>query len=136
MIKYFSSTDFVIKDRPRLTSWIEGVINKESRLLEELVFNFCSDESLLKINKEFLKHDTLTDVITFDYSASKAVSGEVFISVDRVRENAKEFHQDFNDEIRRVMIHGVLHLCGHKDKTPKDKALMSEMENRHLAFFS
>ena len=70
MIKYFSSTDFVIKDRPRLTSWIEGVINKESRLLEELVFNFCSDESLLKINKEFLKHDTLTDVITFDYSVS------------------------------------------------------------------
>jgi len=136
MIKYFSSTDFVIKDRPRLTSWIEGVINKESRLLEELVFNFCSDESLLKINKEFLKHDTLTDVIAFDYSASKAVSGEVFISVDRVRENAKEFHQDFNDEIRRVMIHGVLHLCGYKDKTPKDKALMSDMENRHLAFFS
>ena len=136
MIKYFSSTDFVIKDRPRLTSWIEGVINKESRLLEELVFNFCSDESLLKINKEFLKHDTLTDVITFDYSASKAVSGEVFISVDRVRENAKEFDQDFNDEIRRVMIHGVLHLCGYKDKTPKDKALMSDMENCHLAFFS
>ena len=136
MIKYFSSTDFVIKDRLRLTSWIEGVLNKESRLLEELVFNFCSDESLLKINKEFLKHDTLTDVITFDYSTSKAVSGEVFISVDRVRENAKEFHQDFNDEIRRVMIHGVLHLCGYKDKTPKDKALMSDKENRHLAFFS
>jgi rRNA maturation RNase YbeY len=136
MIKYFSSTDFVIKDRLRLTSWIEGVLNKESRLLEELVFNFCSDESLLKINKEFLKHDTLTDVITFDYSTSKAVSGEVFISVDRVRENAKEFDQDFNDEIRRVIIHGVLHLCGYKDKTPKDKALMSDMENRHLAFFS
>ena len=136
MIKYFSSTDFVIKDRLRLTSWIEGVLNKESRLLEELVFNFCSDESLLKINKEFLKHDTLTDVITFDYSTSKAVSGEVFISVDRVRENAKEFDQDFNDEIRRVMIHGVLHLCGYKDKTPKDKALMSDKENRHLAFFS
>ena len=136
MIKYFSSTDFVIKDRLGLTSWIEEVLNKESRLLEELVFNFCSDESLLKINKEFLKHDTLTDVITFDYSASKAVSGEVFISVDRVRENAKEFDQDFNDEIRRVMIHGVLHLCGYKDKTPKDKALMSDMENCHLAFFS
>jgi len=136
MIKYFSSTDFVIKDRLRLTSWIEEVLNKESRLLEELVFNFCSDESLLKINKEFLKHDTLTDVITFDYSASKAVSGEVFISVDRVRENAKEFDQDFNDEIRRVMIHGVLHLCGYKDKTSKDKALMSDMENCHLAFFS
>ena len=136
MIKYFSSTDFVIKDRLGLTSWIEEVLNKESRLLEDLVFNFCSDESLLKINKEFLKHETLTDVITFDYSVSKAVSGEVFISVDRVRENAKEFDQDFNVEIRRVMIHGVLHLCGYKDKTSKDKALMSDMENCHLAFFS
>ena len=136
MIKYFSSTDFVINDKPHITSWIEGVINKESRLLEKLVFNFCSDESLLKINKEFLNHDTLTDVITFDYSSSKAVSGEVFISVDRVRENAKEFHQDFNNEIKRVMIHGVLHLCGYNDKTAKDKSLMSDMENRHLAFFS
>jgi len=136
MIKYFSSTDFVINDKPHITSWIEGVINKESRLLEKLVFNFCSDESLLKINKEFLNHDTLTDVITFDYSSSKAVSGEVFISVDRVRENAKEFHQDFNNEIKRVMLHGVLHLCGYNDKTAKDKALMSDMENRHLAFFS
>jgi rRNA maturation RNase YbeY len=126
----------VINDKPHLTSWIEGVINKESRLLEKLVFNFCSDESLLKINKEFLNHETLTDVITFDYSSSKAVSGEVFISVDRVRENAKEFHQDFNDEIKRVMIHGVLHLCGYNDKTAKDKSLMSDMENRHLAFFS
>ena len=136
MIKYFSSTDFVIKDKNRLTLWIEEVINKERRLIKELVFNFCSDESLLKINKEFLKHETLTDVITFDYSVSKAVSGEVFISVDRVRANSKEFHQDFNDEIKRVMIHGVLHLCGYKDKTPKEKALMSDKENLYLAVFS
>ena len=136
MIKYFSSTDFVIKDKNRLTLWIEEVINKERRLIKELVFNFCSDESLLKINKEFLKHETLTDVITFDYSVSKAVSGEVFISVDRVRANSKEFHQDFNDEIKRVMIHGVLHLCGYKDKTPKEKALMSDKENFYLAVFS
>ena len=136
MIKYFSSTDFVIKDKNRLTLWIEEVINKERRLIKELVFNFCSDDSLLKINKEFLKHETLTDVITFDYSVSKAVSGEVFISVDRVRANSKEFHQDFNDEIKRVMIHGVLHLCGYKDKTPKEKALMSDKENLYLAVFS
>ena len=109
MIKYFSSTDFVINDKPHITSWIEGVINKESRLLEKLVFNFCSDESLLKINKEFLNHDTLTDVITFDYSSSKAVSGEVFISVDRVRENAKEFHQDFNNEIKSQQPQRIQH---------------------------
>ena len=136
MIKYFSSTDFVIKDKNRLTLWIEEVINKERRLIKELVFNFCSDDSLLKLNKEFLNHDTLTDVITFDYSVSETISGEVFISVDRVRANSKEFHQDFNDEIKRVMIHGVLHLCGYKDKTPKEKALMSDKENLYLAIFS
>ena len=136
MIKYFSSTDFVIKDRLRLTLWIEEVINKERRLIKELVFNFCSDDSLLKLNKEFLNHDTLTDVITFDYSVSETISAEVFISVDRVRANSKEFHQDFNDEIKRVMIHGVLHLCGYKDKTTKEKALMSDKENLYLAVFS
>ena len=136
MIKYFSSTDFVIKDKNRLTLWIEEVINKERRLIKELVFNFCSDDSLLKLNKEFLNHDTLTDVITFDYSVSETISGEVFISVDRVRANSKEFHQDFSDEIKRVMIHGVLHLCGYKDKTPKEKALMSDKENLYLAVFS
>ena len=136
MIKYFSSTDFVIKDKNRLTLWIEEVINKERRLLKELVFNFCSDDNLLKINKEFLNHDTFTDVITFDYSVSETISAEVFISVDRVRANSKEFHQDFNDEIKRVMIHGVLHLCGYKDKTPKEKALMSDKENLYLAIFS
>ena len=136
MIKYFSSTDFVIKDKNRLTLWIEEVINKERRLIKELVFNFCSDDSLLKLNKEFLNHDTLTDVITFDYSVSETISAEVFISVDRVRANSKEFHQDFNDEIKRVMIHGVLHLCGYKDKTSKEKALMSDKENLYLAVFS
>ena len=136
MIKYFSSTDFVIKDKNRLTLWIEEVINKERRLIKELVFNFCSDDSLLKINKELLNHDTLTDVITFDYSVSETISAEVFISVDRVRANSKEFHQDFNDEIKRVMIHGVLHLCGYKDKTTKEKALMSDKENLYLAVFS
>tara|TARA_B110000444_G_scaffold103006_1_gene97237 strand:- start:488 stop:898 length:411 start_codon:yes stop_codon:yes gene_type:complete len=136
MIKYFSSTDFVIKDKNRLTLWIEEVINKERRLIKELVFNFCSDDSLLKLNKEFLNHDTLTDVITFDYSVSETISAEVFISVDRVRANSKEFHQDFNDEIKRVMIHGVLHLCGYKDKTTKEKALMSDKENLYLAVFS
>jgi len=136
MIKYFSSTDFVIKDKNRLTLWIEEVINKERRLIKDLVFNFCSDDSLLKLNKEFLNHDTLTDVITFDYSVSETISAEVFISVDRVRANSKEFHQDFNDEIKRVMIHGVLHLCGYKDKTTKEKALMSDKENLYLAVFS
>ena len=136
MINYFSSTDYVVNNKDELTSWLEGAIIKEGRTLGELVFNFCSDETLLKINKEFLNHDTLTDVITFDYCVNNEVSGEVFISTERVRENANEYQQSFDQEKRRVMIHGVLHLCGYKDKTNKDRALMSEMESFYLDSFS
>ena len=136
MINYFSSTDYVVNNKDELTLWLEATIIKEGRTLGELVFNFCSDETLLKINKEFLNHDTLTDVITFDYCVNNEVSGEVFISTERVRENAKEYQQSFDQEKRRVMIHGVLHLCGYKDKTDKDRALMSEMESFYLDSFS
>lgn len=136
MIKYFSSTDFVIANKDELTLWLESAAKTEGRILGELAFNFCSDDSLLKINKEFLNHDTLTDVITFDYSALKEVSGEIFISTDRVRENASEFQQSFEEEIRRVMIHGLLHLCGYNDKTIKEKSLMSDRENFYLDSFS
>ena len=136
MIKYFSSTDFVIANKDELTLWLESAAKTEGRTLGELSFNFCSDDSLSKINKEFLNHDTLTDVITFDYSALKEVSGEIFISTDRVRENASEFQQSFEVEIRRVMIHGLLHLCGYNDKTTKEKSLMSDRENFYLDSFS
>ena len=136
MINYFSSTDYVVNNKDELTLWLEATIIKEGRTLGELVFNFCSDETLLKINKEFLNHDTLTDVITFDYCVNNEVSGEVFISTERVRENANEYQQSFDQEKRRVMIHGVLHLCGYKDKTDKDRALMSEMESFYLDSFS
>ena len=136
MINYFSSTDYVVNNKDELTLWLETAIIKEGRTLGELVFNFCSDETLLKINKEFLNHDTLTDVITFDYCVNNEVSGEVFISAERVRENANEYQQSFDQEKRRVMIHGVLHLCGYKDKTDKDRALMSEMESFYLDSFS
>jgi rRNA maturation RNase YbeY len=136
MIKYFSSTDFVITNKDELTLWLKSATKKEGRALGELVFNFCSDKSLSKINKEFLNHDTLTDVITFDYSALNEISGEIFISTDRVRENASEFQQSFEIEIRRVMIHGLLHLCGYNDKTAKEKELMSDRENFYLDSFS
>jgi len=136
MIKYFSSTDFVITNKDELTLWLKSATKKEGRTLGELVFNFCSDESLSKINKEFLNHDTLTDVITFDYSALNEISGEIFISTDRVRENSSEFQQSFEVETRRVMIHGLLHLCGYNDKTAKEKELMSDRENFYLDSFS
>jgi len=136
MIKYFSSTDFVITSKDELAVWLESATNNEGRTLGELVFNFCSDESLSKINKEFLNHDTLTDVITFDYSTLNDISGEIFISIDRVRENAAEFQQSFEQELKRVMIHGLLHLCGYNDKTTKEKVLMSTRENYYLDSFS
>ena len=136
MIKYFSSTDFVIANKDELTLWLESATKTEGRTLGELVFNFCSDESLSTINKEFLNHDTLTDVITFDYSALNEISGEIFISTDRVRENASEFQQSFEVETRRVMIHGLLHICGYNDKTAKEKELMSDRENFYLDSFS
>ena len=136
MNNYFSSSDYVVNNKDEISFWLEDAIIKEGRTLGELVYNFCSDETLLKINKEFLNHDTLTDVITFDYSVNNEVSGEVFISTERVRENAKEYQQSFDQEKRRVMIHGVLHLCGYKDKTNKDRALMSEMESFYLDSFS
>ena len=136
MIKYFSSTDFVITSKDELALWLESATNNEGRNLGELVFNFCSDESLSKINKEFLNHDTLTDVITFDYSTLNEISGEVFISIDRVRENASEFQQSFEQELKRVMIHGLLHLCGYNDKTAKERVLMSDRENYYLDSFS
>ena len=136
MIKYFSSTDFVIAGKDELALWLESATNNEGRSLGDLVFNFCSDESLSKINKEFLNHDTLTDVITFDYSTLNEISGEIFISIDRVRENASEFQESFEQELKRVMIHGLLHLCGYNDKTVKEKMLMSDRENYYLDSFS
>ena len=108
------------------------VISSEKRICGTIVFNFLSDNELLRINKEFLKHNTYTDIITFDYSEKKELNAEIFISIERVGENAKKLKINFDQEVRRVMIHGVLHLCGFKDKTAKDKRLMREAEDRQL----
>ena len=111
------------------------MIKNEEKILNEISYNFCSDSELLKVNKEFLNHDTLTDIITFDYSGLSGISGEVLISTERVKENAQEFSQVFNVELRRVMVHGVLHLCGFKDKTDADKLIMTQKEDFYLSRF-
>ena len=135
MIKFFSNTSFRLANKDRISLWLLDVIKNEEKSLNEISYNFCSDSELLKVNKEFLNHDTLTDIITFDYSGLSGLSGEVLISTERVKENAQEFSQVFNVELRRVMVHGVLHLCGFKDKTDAEKRLMTEKEDFYLSRF-
>jgi probable rRNA maturation factor len=135
MIKFFSNNSFRLANKDRISLWLLDVIKNEEKSLNEISYNFCSDSELLKVNKEFLSHDTLTDIITFDYSGLSGISGEVLISTERVKENAQEFSQVFNVELRRVMVHGVLHLCGFKDKTDADKLIMTEKEDFYLSRF-
>ncbi|MBP9069709.1 MAG: rRNA maturation RNase YbeY [Bacteroidia bacterium] len=116
-----------------IKKWIDVVIKKEKRKLGEIHYVFVSDEELLEMNKQFLKHNTYTDIITFDYSEGKTINGDIFISIDRVKDNASKFKTEFNDELHRVIIHGVLHLCGYKDKTKKDASLMRKMEENSLS---
>ena len=107
-------------------------VKKEGYAAHYIQFVFCSDVYLLELNQQYLHHDTLTDIITFDYREGKKISGDIFISIDRVRENAGKFNVLFKEELHRVMIHGILHLCGYKDKDKKSKMLMTEKEDFYL----
>lgn len=135
MIDFFSETDFNLQNGKAYTQWIVNTIQAEGYVLKELCFIFCNDAYLHKINIEFLKHDTLTDIITFDYNVGKQIHGEIYISTERVEENAAEYGISFEEELRRVMIHGVLHLCGFKDKTPDEEKIMRIKEDDYLVLF-
>lgn len=132
MINFNYETDFLIENESQISTWIQDVIASEDCTLEEINYIFCDDEYLHKINVEFLKHDDLTDIISFDYSVGKIIQGDIFISVERVADNAKDFEVSFDDELRRVLVHGVLHYCGYKDKTDSDFKLMRDKENHYL----
>ena len=121
----FSDTDATVL-------WLTSIISQENYNEGEVSIVFCDDEFLHKLNVEFLNHDTLTDVISFDYSIGKEIHGEIFISIDRVRENAYEFNQNFDTELSRVMAHGVLHYCGYKDKSTSEAAIMRSKEEFYL----
>ncbi|MFY9309969.1 MAG: rRNA maturation RNase YbeY [Bacteroidia bacterium] len=126
---------FSLKQKTVIKNWIIAVIKKKKRIPGELSFIFCSDAYLLGINQQYLNHNTYTDIITFDYSKeSKAlpISGDIFISVERVRENATKYSTTFENELNRILIHGILHLLGHKDKTKADKDEMTRQENSCL----
>lgn len=118
---------------PKTKPWLERVVIEEGKMIGDISFVFCTDEYLLKKNIEFLKKETLTDVIAFDYSKNLQISGDILISLDRVKENAKIFEETFLTELNRVMVHGLLHLLGYKDKTKKNAKQMREKENFYLS---
>ncbi len=132
MIEFNYETDFRLEDEALISNWIGDVIKSENCKEGEINYIFCNDEYLHKLNVEFLSHDTLTDIISFDYSVGKELHGDVFISIDRVRDNAKDFGVDFTQELRRVIVHGILHYCEYKDKTDDDAKEMRSKENHYL----
>ncbi|MGK0254617.1 MAG: putative rRNA maturation factor [Mariniflexile sp.] len=132
MINFNYETAFSLDNEAQLSEWIVGVISSEGRKLEEVNYIFCDDAYLLKLNVEFLNHDTLTDIISFDYSVGKIIQGDIFISIERVADNAHDFNVSLREELQRVMVHGVLHYCGYKDKSESDSKLMRQKEEHYL----
>ena len=133
MITYNYETEFALEGETQLENWIEKVVSDKEFELGEVNYIFCDDEYLLKLNVEFLQHDTLTDIISFDNSLGKLINGDIFISIERVQENAKEYNVTFEEELHRVMIHGILHYMGLKDKSSDEKMLMRKEENKALS---
>ena len=123
-------------DEQRYINWIQYIIKKEKKELLQLTYIFCSDSFLHQINVEYLKHDTLTDIITFPYTEPPLVEGDIFISIDRVKENAVKYDVSFEHELHRVMIHGVLHLCGYPDKTEEEAKMMRAKEEEALEIWN
>lgn len=132
MISFNYETNFEIRNAKVISNWISKAILEEKCKEGEVNYIFCSDDYLHHLNVEFLNHDTLTDIISFDYSVGKELHGDIYISIDRVKENAAEYNVLFDDELARVLIHGVLHFCGYKDKSDLDAKLMRSKEDYYL----
>ena len=134
MITYNTSGSKMPKIKRRdTTAWIKAVIATYNKRLGEVGYMFVNDEKILEINNEYLQHDYYTDVITFDYNENDVLNGDIVISLDTVRTNAEKFGKTFDDELHRVIIHGILHLCGLHDKAPGEREQMEKAENRALA---
>jgi len=132
MISFYSEVPFEVSNADTTAAWLSSIISQENYNEGDVSIVFCDDAFLHKLNVEFLNHDTLTDVISFDYSVGKEIHGEIFISIERVQENTIEFNQTFNSELSRVMAHGVLHFCGYKDKSKSDAVSMRSKEEFYL----
>ncbi len=132
---YFEDTDFRLKAKTRIKYWLKLVAESEVYRLGNVSVIFCSDNYILDINQRFLQHDYFTDIITFDYSEGDRISGDLFISVDSVRENSLEYGTEFEDELHRVIVHGILHLIGYDDHTEEDVRVMRAKENYYLSLY-
>ncbi|HSD14177.1 MAG TPA: rRNA maturation RNase YbeY [Flavobacterium sp.] len=135
MINFNYETDFQLENEAQYEYWISRVITSESKEEGEISYIFCDDEYLLKINVEYLNHDDLTDIISFDYSEGNILHGDIFISIERVKDNALDFGVSFEEELKRVIIHGVLHYCGYKDKSEQDEKIMRSKEDEKVLLF-
>jgi rRNA maturation RNase YbeY len=135
MISFNYENEFELSNEEQLSNWISSVIVSEDKKEGEINYIFCDDEYLLSLNEQYLNHDTLTDIISFDYSVGKELHGDIFISTERVLENAAEFKVSFEEELKRVMVHGVLHYCGYKDKSEEDEKLMRSKEDEKIKMF-
>ena len=135
MISFNYENEFELSNEEQLSNWISSVIISEDKKEGEINYIFCDEEYLLSLSEQYLNHDTLTDIISFDYSVGKELHGDIFISTERVLENAAEFKVSFEEELKRVMVHGVLHYCGYKDKSEEDEKLMRSKEDEKIKMF-
>lgn len=132
MINYFFENISAIEIAPSTTSWLEDLIYKEEKKVGEINYIFCDDDYLLKVNQDYLDHDYYTDIITFDYVKGKTISGDIFVSLQRISDNATIHSTNFQNELHRVLAHGLLHLCGYKDKSEDEEKMMRYKEDFYL----
>jgi rRNA maturation RNase YbeY len=135
MISFNYELEFQLENEEQYSSWISNVISSENKKEGDINYIFCDDEYILEINKQYLNHDYYTDIISFDYSVGNELHGDIFVSIERVRENAVEFDVTFDEELKRVLAHGVLHYCGYKDKTEEEELLMRSKEDEKIKMF-
>ena len=135
MISFNYENEFELQNEEQIATWISAVILSENKKEGDINYIFCDDDYLLNLNEQYLDHDTLTDIISFDYSVGNELHGDIFISVERVRENAQDFSVTFEEELKRVLVHGVLHYCGYKDKSEKNEQLMRSKEDEKIKMF-
>jgi len=135
MIEYNYEFDFLLSIETNYTHWLTRVLKSEDKSIGQINYIFCSDEYLYNLNHKFLNHDTLTDIITFDYSDNSVISGDIYISVERVKENAFVLNEKFDKELKRVMVHGLLHMIGFNDKTTLEKSEMRRLEEEKIIMF-
>ena len=135
MISFNYETTFELTNEDQFSNWISQVILSENKKEGDVNYVFCNDDYLLNLNEQYLNHDTLTDIISFDYSVGNELHGDIFISIERVQENATIYNVTFQEELKRVLVHGILHNCGYKDKTTQDKQIMRTKEDEKIKMF-